>query len=115
MDNIETKGDKFIIDGEVLELGTLELEVIHTPGHTPGSICIKVEDMLFSGDTLFRGSIGRTDLYGGSKNDMETSLEKLSKLDEDLKVLPGHGSATTIAKEKKSNPFFKWYGWWRFI
>ncbi|MBO5940067.1 MAG: MBL fold metallo-hydrolase [Kiritimatiellae bacterium] len=80
-------------------------EVMETPGHTPGSVCIKSGDCLFSGDTLFAGSCGRTDFPGGSMADMRKSLAKLAKLDAGTKVLPGHGPATTIGYEVANNPF----------
>ncbi len=80
---------------------TLELEVLHTPGHTPGSVCFyqKAENTLFSGDTLFRGGRGRTDFPGGNAQQMNQSLERLSRLPMETKVLPGHGFATTIGEE----------------
>ena len=80
-------------------------EVIETPGHTPGSVCIKSGAQLFSGDTLFAGSCGRTDFPGGSMTDMRKSLAKLAELPFDTRVLPGHGPATTIGYEVSNNPF----------
>ena len=97
------EADRFLEDGERLPLGNLELEVIHTPGHTPGCICIKAEDKLFTGDTLFKRSIGRTDLGTGSYKDIKASLKKLMELDESVIVYPGHGVSTTIGYEKKHN------------
>ncbi len=89
-------------DGDVLDVGNLKLEVIHTPGHTPGGISIKCRDMVFSGDTLFFEGIGRTDLPGG---DLETILrsikEKLLSLPDDVRVFPGHGPETTILDAKR--------------
>lgn len=97
---------KFVEDGDVLELGELKLSIIHTPGHTEGGICIQVGDFIFTGDTLFANSIGRSDLEGGNEEKLMDSLKnKLLVLDEDLKVLPGHGPATTIRIEKNTNPF----------
>lgn len=86
-----------------------EWQVLHTPGHTPGSVCLynKKERVLLSGDTLFAGSYGRTDLPGGSAELMAQSLEKLFLLDDCTRVLPGHGSATTIGKEKNGS-FYRW-------
>jgi hydroxyacylglutathione hydrolase len=83
--------------------GELAFEVIHTPGHSPGGVCLyfKKEAVLISGDTLFKGTIGRLDLPGSSSEDMFASLKKLEKLPEDVKVYPGHGSSTTIKEEKK--------------
>lgn len=93
-------------DGDVIEVGEgLELKVIHTPGHTEGSCCFIAEDVIFSGDTLFEGSIGRTDFPGGSYSDMMASLDKLMTYDNDMQVLPGHGENTDIAYERARNPF----------
>lgn len=93
-------------EGDVLVAGAVSLEVLHTPGHSPGSITLVHDDAVFSGDTLFAGSIGRTDLPGG---DTETLLavirNKLFSLPEDLPVYPGHGPATTLERERASNPF----------
>ncbi len=85
------------------------IKVIATPGHTKGGVCYLLldEHMLFSGDTLFCGSIGRTDLYGGDYNTLLSSLKKLSLLPKETIVLPGHGEGSTIAIEKRTNPFFK--------
>lgn len=96
-------------DGMKLKLGELSFEIKHTPGHTPGSIVAQVEDeLLISGDVLFKGSIGRTDLPRGSISEMELSLrEKISTLSEELRVLPGHGDETTIGIELKTNPYLK--------
>lgn len=99
--------DECLKDGDVLEAGGLKLEIIHTPGHTPGGICIKTGNSLFTGDTLFRMSVGRTDLGNGNMNELMNSLQnKLMKLDDEIVVYPGHGVATTIGFEKKNNPFF---------
>lgn len=97
-------------DGEKLELSGINLEVIHTPGHTPGGICLFVKqdsvNMLFSGDTLFRGSIGRTDFSGADEKTLLKSIkEKLLSLPDDTVVYPGHGPETTIGYEKQHNPF----------
>lgn len=97
------EADLLVKDGDSLELGCVKLEILHTPGHTPGSICVKAGDCLFSGDTLFRLGVGRTDLGAGDYNCLMNSLKKLMKLDESLKVCPGHGSATDIGYEKNNN------------
>ena len=97
--------DLFLKDGDVLECGGLNFEIIHTPGHTEGGICIKVEENLFTGDTLFYMSVGRTDLGRGSYEELMNSLKKLLEMDENLNVYPGHGTATTIGYEKRNNPF----------
>ena len=84
------------------------IEVIHTPGHTPGSVCLKINKWLFSGDTLFFDSIGRTDIPGASEDKIKRSIEKkLLTLPEDTLVYPGHGQKTTIGREKKHNPFIQ--------
>jgi glyoxylase-like metal-dependent hydrolase (beta-lactamase superfamily II) len=105
MKNTFRDADILLEDGQVAEAGGMRLEILHTPGHTPGSICIRAGDMLFSGDTLFRMSIGRTDLGNGDYDDMMASLKKLMLLEDDLKVYPGHGTGTTIGYERENNPF----------
>lgn len=96
--------EKYIKDGDIIHVGDMEIKVIHTPGHTEGGVCYLIEDKLFSGDTLFRQSVGRTDLFGGSFEKLSDSIKnKLFKLDENITVFPGHGPATTIAYEKKYN------------
>ena len=95
-------------DKEKIELGNIVLEVIHTPGHTPGGISLRCGDMLFSGDTLFLEGVGRTDLPGGSTEALVKSIrEKLFVLSDDVRVFPGHGPETTIGFEKRYNPFLK--------
>lgn len=94
-------------EGDILQVAGLSLRVLHTPGHTPGSVCLLSEDILFAGDTLFQNSIGRTDFPGGSFAQMEKSLGRLKVLPGNLKVFPGHGPATTIAEEVKYNPFLR--------
>ena len=103
---IEMSADAYVEDGEILDLGGLELNIIHTPGHTKGGICIYVNNIVFTGDTLFANSIGRTDLDGGDYNTIISSIKnKLMSLDEQTTVLPGHGPATKIAVEKTTNPY----------
>lgn len=93
-------------DGDVITLGETELRVIGTPGHTGGGICFATDKVIFSGDTLFRLSVGRTDLETGDWDTLMNSIkEKLYTLDDDLVVYPGHGMETTIGFEKKANPF----------
>lgn len=97
-------------DGEVLEIGNSRLRVLHTPGHSPGSVCFLLEGpkpVLFSGDTLFRESIGRTDLWGGSFAQIEQSLHHLYEWPETTRVIPGHGAETTIGYERRLNPFVR--------
>ncbi|OPJ56775.1 MBL fold metallo-hydrolase [Alkalithermobacter paradoxus] len=104
-EDVEIEADIYLNDKDKIGVGNLELEIIHTPGHTPGCICIKVGDVIFTGDTLFAGSIGRTDLEGGDYNTILNSLDKLAKLQDDLTVFPGHGPATRIGIEKVTNSF----------
>ena len=92
-------------EGDVLKLAGLSLRVLHTPGHTPGSVCLQAEGVLFSGDTLFQSSIGRTDFPGGSFPQMQKSLRRLKEIPENLRVLPGHGPATTLEEERMFNPY----------
>ena len=99
--------DTFYEDGDKINLIGETFEIIHTPGHTEGGVCIKAEDSIFTGDTLFLGSIGRTDLYKGDYETLMNSLKKLVLLDKDYKVFPGHGEATTISYEKSKNPFLR--------
>ncbi|MBR0517331.1 MAG: MBL fold metallo-hydrolase, partial [Firmicutes bacterium] len=98
--------DVWTHDGDVLKVGDMELKFISTPGHTPGGQCVLVDRTLFSGDTLFHASVGRTDLWGGSFEDLMDSItKKLFLLPEDTTVLPGHMDATTIGWEMRYNPF----------
>lgn len=94
-------------EGDVLSLAGLTLRVLQTPGHTPGSVCLLCDGNLFSGDTLFAGSCGRTDLPGGSWNDLQTSLSRLKALEGSFTVYPGHGEATTLDAEKRYNPYLR--------
>ena len=96
----------FYEHGQTLTLGGLELQVLHTPGHTPGSVCLLCGDALFSGDTLFAGSCGRTDL-GGDWDTLCRSLKRLAALDGDFSVYPGHGESTTLARERLYNPYMR--------
>jgi hydroxyacylglutathione hydrolase len=93
-------------EGDVLTAGAAELTVVHTPGHSPGSITLATEGVIFSGDTLFQGSIGRSDLPGGDGRALVGTIrEKLLGLGDEVVVYPGHGPATTIGAERRSNPF----------
>jgi len=94
-------------EGDSLSLAGLTIRVLHTPGHTPGSVCLMAENHLFSGDTLFAGSCGRTDLPGGSWKTIQNSLHRLAGLEESCWVHPGHGESTTLAREKQYNPYMK--------
>ncbi|MBR5540200.1 MAG: MBL fold metallo-hydrolase [Clostridia bacterium] len=97
--------DRVLHDGDTVEVGELTFTVLHTPGHTDGSVCYWCGDTLFSGDTLFAGSIGRTDFAGGDFTAMRKSLARLAALPDDIRVIPGHGPETTIGFEKRHNPF----------
>ena len=102
--------DESLEDGAKLTTGTIESQILHTPGHTEGSICVYIpaEQKLIAGDTLFAGSIGRTDLPGGSFEKIMSSLHlRVLALPDETKVIPGHGPATTIAEERETNPFLQ--------
>ncbi|HVP14799.1 MAG TPA: MBL fold metallo-hydrolase [Terriglobales bacterium] len=97
-----------LADGERLPLGDESLEVIHTPGHSPGGVCFRHGDDLWAGDTLFAGSIGRTDLPGGSMAELERSIRvRLYPLGDQVRVHPGHGPDTTLGHERRTNPFVR--------
>lgn len=103
---IAPKADIILNDGDILTLGTEKLQIIHTPGHSRGGICILTKNLLFCGDTLFANGIGRTDLPGGDYSTLINSIKsKLFILDGNIKVLPGHGPDSTIEDEKVGNPF----------
>ena len=94
-------------EGDVLDLAGLKIRVIHTPGHTEGSVCLLVEDAMFSGDTLFEGSCGRTDLPGGNWATILQSLKRLAGMEKNYAVYPGHGPSTTLEDEKRWNPYMQ--------
>ncbi len=96
-----------VTDGQIVQVGGLSLRIIHTPGHTPGSITIQYDNVLFTGDSLFKGSIGRTDFPYGSSRDLIAAIkDKLFCLTDNMKVYPGHGDVSSIGEEKRNNPFF---------
>lgn len=95
-------------DKALFKFGQMILRVIHTPGHSLGSISLVGENLVFTGDTLFAGGIGRTDFQGGSDREMKLSLEKLMRLPDDCIIFPGHGGFSTIGEEKRVNPFLRW-------
>lgn len=101
----EVEADIYVEDNDKLKLGNLTIKFIHTPGHTLGGMCIRVNDDMFTGDTLFAGEVGRTDLFGGDYNTLKKSLKKLSKFEDNVKIHPGHGFSSTIGKEKMTNPY----------
>lgn len=98
--------DRLLEDEELISVGDLEFEVLHTPGHSPGGICLKSDNVLFTGDTLFAGSIGRTDFPGSDYETLMRSIrERLMILPEDTTIYPGHGPKSTIGQERRFNPF----------
>ena len=105
---------KYLEDTEELQVGSLKFSVIHTPGHSPGSVCfrlhedsaLKIPELIFSGDTLFEGSVGRTDLWGGDSAQLLKSIRtRILTLEDEIQVCPGHGPDTTVGQEKRENPF----------
>lgn len=97
--------DVLVKGGEDITVGKLRFKILHTPGHSPGGICLYGEGIVITGDTLFAGSVGRTDLYGGDTNRLKESFKRLMSLPENIRVLPGHGPETTIGREKRENMF----------
>ena len=97
--------DILLSEGDTLTIGDLNFSILHTPGHSPGGICLYGGNTVITGDTLFKGSVGRTDFYGGDMEKLKQSFRRLLALPEDTNVLPGHGPATTIGREKKENMF----------
>lgn len=106
--NDEFEADHYITDGQHLKFEGLEFKVLHTPGHSKGSCCFLEEDVLFTGDTLFKGNVGRCDLEGGSFSQLQLSLEKkIMPLDDGIRIYPGHGDFSTLGIEKNKNPYLK--------
>ena len=103
----QVEGLLFYGEGDTLPLGSLTIEVMHTPGHSPGSVTLKAGDVLFTGDTLFAGSMGRTDLSGGNEEEIMASLKRLGKLEGDFTVCPGHMQTSTLDQERKTNPYLR--------
>ncbi len=99
---------RFYEDGNVIDVGSLRIRVLETPGHSPGSVTLLCGDVLFTGDTLFRGSCGRYDLPGGDLQKMLLSLKRLYNLPEDYEVYPGHGAATTLNLERNTNYYMRY-------
>ena len=101
--------DMFVQEGDKLEVGDLKFEILHTPGHSPGGLCLYSEDekVVFTGDTLFAGSVGMTDFYGGDMDKLKKSFSRLMSLPPDTKVFPGHGPVSSIRQEKDSNFFME--------
>ena len=105
--HLPEKADITVTDGSKLPFGNGSITVMHTPGHSEGSVCYLIEDLVFSGDTLFYGSVGRTDLYCGNYDDIIKSVKRIAALPGDRKVFPGHGMLTTLERERKDNVFLK--------
>ena len=103
----QVEGLRYYDEGDELKLGTLTIQVLHTPGHSKGSVTLKVADVLFCGDTLFAGSCGRTDFAGGSYAEIMDSLKRLGELEGDFYVCPGHDITATVERERRSNPFLR--------
>ncbi len=97
--------EKTVADGDILTLGDEEIRVMHTPGHTVGSVCYITDKIIFSGDTLFHAGIGRTDFPGGSTEEIMNSIKKLYSLEGDYRLCPGHGSESTLSFERDNNPY----------
>ncbi len=104
VDNLP-KPDTLLSEDDSIKIGNLTFNVLHTPGHSPGGICLYGEGIVITGDTLFADSVGRTDLKGGDLSKLKSSFKRLMSLPEDTRVLPGHGPETTIGKEKRDNLF----------
>ena len=103
----DTKADIYVDDEDTVNVGGMRFKVIHTPGHTEGGVCYLCDNILFSGDTLFKGSIGRTDFPSGNSAEMLESLNRLCQLPDSTVVYPGHGPVTSIGEEKANNMFLK--------
>ena len=98
---------QYINDGDIIKFGDKDIKVISTPGHSMGGVCFAIDDIIFSGDTLFYTAVGRTDMYGGNYEEILRSVKnKLFTLPDNTVVLPGHGQSTSIGFEKANNPFF---------
>lgn len=108
MGEIEITPDKTVEDRDTLVFGELKGRIIHTPGHTMGGMCLLVEENLFCGDTLFKGSVGRSDLYGGNHGILMNSIkEKILTLPDNIMLYPGHGEPTTVGEQRATNPFLR--------
>lgn len=97
--------DKFIDEGDEIKVGNLSFKVMHTPGHSKGSVCLLGEGIVLTGDTIFQGSVGRTDFPGGSLEELKQSFKRLIELPEELRILSGHGPETTVERERRENFF----------
>jgi len=104
---VPVKDVRTVVDGDVLTFAGFEILVIHTPGHTPGSVCLSTDALVLSGDLVFAGAIGRSDFPNSSPDDMERSLERFLEMPDPTDVLPGHGPRTTVGRERERNPFLQ--------
>jgi glyoxylase-like metal-dependent hydrolase (beta-lactamase superfamily II) len=104
---VPVKDVRTLVDGDVLTFAGFRVEVLHTPGHTPGSVCFRTDGWVLSGDLVFAGSIGRSDFPNSSSSDMGRSLRRFLELPDPTDVLPGHGPRTTVDRERATNPFFR--------
>ena len=107
LSKVELPNVRYCDEGDVLNLAGLNIRVLATPGHTQGSVCYQFDNTLITGDTLFAGSIGRTDLPGGSYQVIQATLKRLTALEENYQILPGHGDASDLNTEKRSNPYLR--------
>ena len=105
--NLTLKKDVLILNEGMMQIGPFMISVLHTPGHSEGSVSFHIEDALFAGDLIFKMSIGRTDLYGGNERQMMKSLKMIKTFSDNLTIYPGHGPKTTLDFEKKYNPFLR--------
>ncbi|MEX2275518.1 MAG: MBL fold metallo-hydrolase [Actinomycetota bacterium] len=104
---VPVKDVRTLVGGDVLTFAGFRIEVLHTPGHTPGSVCFVTDGLVFSGDLIFAGSIGRHDFPNSSARDIRTSLRRFLELDDGLPVYPGHGPKTSVGRERGTNPFLQ--------
>jgi glyoxylase-like metal-dependent hydrolase (beta-lactamase superfamily II) len=108
---LDFRPDGHLSDGQDIPLGTFKVSVMHTPGHSPGGVCFHAPGAVFTGDTLFAGSVGRTDFPGGDHNQLvQGVMKKIFPLGDELRVYPGHGPRSTIGRERMTNPFFRMSG-----
>lgn len=106
-EQLPLEADAFVCDGDKISLGNTEISVMHTPGHTKGSVMYISDGFIFSGDTLFRGSMGRTDLPGGSTKTIFRSLRAVGQMEGEYRILPGHGEETSLSYEKRNNRYLR--------
>ncbi len=106
--SLDIRPDGPLYDGLEMRVGTYSMKVLHTPGHSPGGVCLHVPGAVFTGDTLFAGSVGRTDFVGGDHHALlDGVIKKIFPLGDELRIYPGHGPASTVGRERLNNPFFR--------